>query len=881
MANENVIISRQQQRRGLKQNLPQPLRAGEIGFTTDSRQVYIGSDTDDVSSAIYNKSSIYETTLNAKVITSSIANTNMIFFSVPHKRYVAGSFDGVATAASWNLTDDQYVGAPNPVFSTVITNTPTDSTTTTTTSNVYINLNVGDAYITVGDIVTGTGVSGTVAVAAVNSATNITLSTAQSISSGTVLTFTPNNILNLMTNESFKSQDITVAQNGVRILGATSSSVPTASTDFGFNASTLGSNTHTLNFRVAPLITDEVDITYYSDTAMIQALSADDTIFGGSTTRSFYAENDIPSYRQLNEDLISVSYTTGTGIIGLEFKHLAVTADGTSITTPGAVTLGNLLCSRDSEALTGDAITATGANLSIEVGSGYPYSNTSFDWVFIEDAGVQWITDKALAIDSYGATDINVTIPTGNTWTTDRAVSAAAAVANIVTITGDVEGLTTSHSVIFTGANAAYFDDGAAYSVLSVGTTSFTVNEGNATVAIANGLNYINYGTDAAGGNVQIISAIHGNPLASNIDITTSTVPGEIAVQEYVIVEGVTTNTMFIGTTSPVTDTITGTSNVVIDDSVTVSNTPVRSINLSGDTTVTQAIATVAAVVDWPSLIAVPDVSNKVYFSHKPAYDSVGVDFHLHEDTAGTLATLGLASGEYNKSTSTVKAKLERWINTLIDDKDINLFLTASATTKYSTYGVSNLGTYTLNIDTVNDEILFDSREEARDFNTTVNTIYNDRPNASSRGLVNLKTNIEMLTGESAAALSATSTYGAPSEVTIPGGVTPLTSIVGATVTDYNVHIIDYSIIDNSIVANVNYMRVGSMHIAAHDEGFSGNVILMDTGSETLDSGATGNVTFSASIGASNEIVITATNTLNTSSLDCTMRFISRRWIAD
>lgn len=41
-ANLKVIISRIQQRRGLKQELPQPLRPGEIGFATDSRQVYIG-----------------------------------------------------------------------------------------------------------------------------------------------------------------------------------------------------------------------------------------------------------------------------------------------------------------------------------------------------------------------------------------------------------------------------------------------------------------------------------------------------------------------------------------------------------------------------------------------------------------------------------------------------------------------------------------------------------------------------------------------------------------------------------------------------------------------------------------------------------------------
>ena len=45
-SNNAVIISRIQNRRGLKQDLPKPLRSGELGFATDTRQVYIGGDTD-------------------------------------------------------------------------------------------------------------------------------------------------------------------------------------------------------------------------------------------------------------------------------------------------------------------------------------------------------------------------------------------------------------------------------------------------------------------------------------------------------------------------------------------------------------------------------------------------------------------------------------------------------------------------------------------------------------------------------------------------------------------------------------------------------------------------------------------------------------------
>ena len=55
-ANLKVIISRIQQRRGLKQDLPSSYDPGEIGFATDSRQVYIGADTADTISKTYNNS---------------------------------------------------------------------------------------------------------------------------------------------------------------------------------------------------------------------------------------------------------------------------------------------------------------------------------------------------------------------------------------------------------------------------------------------------------------------------------------------------------------------------------------------------------------------------------------------------------------------------------------------------------------------------------------------------------------------------------------------------------------------------------------------------------------------------------------------------------
>ena len=81
-SNNNVIVSRIQNRRGLKQDLPNPLRPGEMGLATDSKQVYIGSDP-----AIDRENSKFLSIENhnqAKTQSVSIPHNQIIKFTVPH-----------------------------------------------------------------------------------------------------------------------------------------------------------------------------------------------------------------------------------------------------------------------------------------------------------------------------------------------------------------------------------------------------------------------------------------------------------------------------------------------------------------------------------------------------------------------------------------------------------------------------------------------------------------------------------------------------------------------------------------------------------------------------------------------------------------------------
>lgn len=129
-----TIISRIQNRRGLKQDLPQPLRPGELGFATDTLQLYIGIDPEEFND--YNKISSIENITGAAVALNSIAANQLITFTVPYK---AISVSANTTTLSWD---------PTTVFgTTVVSNQETNAAFSASTVTVYKNGTklVGDA----------------------------------------------------------------------------------------------------------------------------------------------------------------------------------------------------------------------------------------------------------------------------------------------------------------------------------------------------------------------------------------------------------------------------------------------------------------------------------------------------------------------------------------------------------------------------------------------------------------------------------------------------------------------------------------------------------------------------------------------------------------
>lgn len=121
-----TIISRIQNRRGLKQDLPQPLRPGELGFATDTLQLYIGVDPEEFNE--YNKISSVENITGAATALNSIAANQLITFTVP---YMTTTVASSATTLTWE---------PNSVFgNSVVSNQETNTAFSASTITVYKN----------------------------------------------------------------------------------------------------------------------------------------------------------------------------------------------------------------------------------------------------------------------------------------------------------------------------------------------------------------------------------------------------------------------------------------------------------------------------------------------------------------------------------------------------------------------------------------------------------------------------------------------------------------------------------------------------------------------------------------------------------------------
>jgi hypothetical protein len=385
--NDKTIVSRIQHRRGLKQDLPQPLRPGELGLATDSRQLYIGGDPTNPATADYHSVSYYENTLSAKDHVASIANNNIIAFNVPCIRYVEGEFNGTSKVKSWQPTDARSILADSaatafsdstyPVFSPVSTASVSSTLSSIKAAGSFeMSISIVSGTDTTGNIrindeIIISGYSGTRpkvnTVSRHSSGTYYIITIDQSINelaSGTAVEFIPKHQKNIFTNQAFHSTDVTVVKKSIAQTGEASSTtyIPSGDVDFAIDGSNVASTgSHSLTLRTAPTVYDSIALTYYSNANVIASIEGvqSGTYKGDISSHvampSFYqnttlwASGKLPSYKHFKKENIQISNSTGVGYVGLDLIHISSTADGANITATTGLTLGNLYIAREDE----------------------------------------------------------------------------------------------------------------------------------------------------------------------------------------------------------------------------------------------------------------------------------------------------------------------------------------------------------------------------------------------------------------------------------------------------------------------------------------------------------------------------------------------------
>lgn len=279
MADENkIIISRMQQRRGNRVDLPQPLRPGEIGMASDSKEIFIGLDPA-IGITKQNANAInINNVVGGYSYASGYLDNNVIRIILPSKRLSPGTFDGTSNSSTYTPNSTSNQTHAKTVFGTNVGST--------SIVNVFDN-----AFFQSGDLTV--------------------------TKNGTLLSTNPvRTTANLLSNEYIISSD---------------SNSKTANHSITFGTQPTGSDDFTVSYY------DNVDII----SAIVDS-SSDNTIGSTDIQgfyQQYFTGTNIPDTRKLSNAYILADHVTGTAFIGLEDKHLEVVAYSGTVASPSSLTL--------------------------------------------------------------------------------------------------------------------------------------------------------------------------------------------------------------------------------------------------------------------------------------------------------------------------------------------------------------------------------------------------------------------------------------------------------------------------------------------------------------------------------------------------------------
>jgi len=744
------IISRMQQRRGLKQDIPQPLRPGEIGFAIDSRQLYVGGDPNDPNAAQFSAVSFFENTTGAVDLTNSITENQIIAFTVPFIKFNRSVLE--RREFQWKADFVRSTSESAPCFhsgSTKPVFRPGDAAieSTITDSNIgraiFIDLETtGNLIPRVGDLVQGTlettGDTPTLPVViesvSVESARIVLNVNRQQITTaGNPVTVIPASLIDFRTNSRFVSKDVVVSRNGIRLTGEPDSNIlarPSPIADYALDATNIfGDQEHELSLRTRTTSRDEISICYYSQTAVRQAFNGiprpndpqgRSFISGSSNIESFYSAYDIPEYRRIDDENIRLSTTSGLGFIGLQQKHIAVVAEGDEIPAPNSLSLGNLLISRDDEIFNTTTVAAS------------------------ESDSQRWVITFS-------------------------------------DLTAENNPFSTTATTLIRSFNRVRL---------------FVPSDEN------NPLNGVLAGVESVSEGTQQITVL----LPSDVDGAAVKAANPTGFSEIVKVNPVLAFNL---------------------SNITTLREAVTEINKSNvEFKLNRTVRNLFPLVEYTPVAATEEpLKNQIFLTQNPSFSSVaagGINFRLYEDSANTLAALGLTPGHYTRNVS-VRSKLEQWLHGLLQARTCNLFtsiLPANQNLYTTNTDVSFSDTYNIQVDATFGDITFCTREEAANFNFLVNKAYTDALfdraqdiDGGVRGLVNLKNNVEIQTREGAVIGERISTFIDMERALIPSNPGADFVVFTLPADVYNSYQIEYSINEQAEDPDTKYARIGQLMV--------------------------------------------------------------------
>ena len=823
-----------QQRRGQKQDLPKPLRPGEIGFATDSRQIYIGADTTDAVSDIYNKTGNFEKTASAQSTTAGIANVQMIKFIVPHKVYDKGAFDGVTDSVSW---------------------TPATNVAAASEANEYGRL--GKVF------------------------TNITLGA---------------EFKNNITGNIFVPADLTVLKNGT-VQSPSNVATIASGNDYYFSQTgnlALSDHTHTLSLRTSPSGADEISTSYYANTAIIEALA--NTTIGKTGKPGFYADKQITSYRQLSTDNVRVAGGIGIGYIGMQFKHIQVATDVKHApSTYGGQALGTLYLTKNDTVRAGVALTASPTSVALagnlltgsySIDSDGVYDSSGiYNHIYVK-GGTDWLASgKILAVTEYtsAAATLTAILPNNASSITRQITTVGQNASNKIVLTVEnVENTENNDVVLFIDASGSDLSqlngDTGTITAIDTANKQLTITTNYADYSNSANLEVLSFVTRKNGvsGNIIVKSPRHGNLVGGSIVLGST--GGGLSGSH--VVNAVTGNTFVMATAGSTSANSTALTFQPVVSSATVEATPVASFDLSAANTSVAVQTIVNGANLWPKISTIPSETNKMYITHSEAVQKLPFKFTLHDDTAGTVTALGLTPDEYDRTDATVKAKLEDWLSATMTYPEVNIFSNVYVNKEFNSTEAASPGNghfpvkWDTKINGAVGEMDFEERTEARDFARILNNLYFESVNTDIRGLMNIKTNIEFLTAEALAAGTAITAYTAPEQLTILTGNTTVSELdipFGGS-NPVNTQFVEYSM--QATTGLGSYRRVGTLTYSG--DSTIDDVVFVDNYTDARSGTLTGNVNFAANFTSENG-AITVSNTLNPAT-SVTVKYIVRRW---